>query len=402
MTTTTRPTAAPTTSLQPPERPWQIVTIREVLVKLTDKTFVFSTAFMVVMLILGVGVSAFMAGRSTTYDVGVTQDTADVVQAAQPQIADAGDELQVQTFDTAQELRSAVLAGDVDAGMVHGDSGYTLLGKSTVDQQLQRVLASTVSDHVVAQNAADAGTTLEDLRAGSTLTTTLLGDDPSRAIAAKIAGFVFAMIFYMAALLFGMSIANSVLEEKQNRVVEILATAIPIRQILYGKVLGNSLLAFAQIALFAIVGLVGVNIAGLAPEVGWLLGAAGWFIAFFVAGFLALACIWAALGAMASRSEDLQSSTGPVIGILMAALFVGILAQGTVLKIASFVPLVSSVAMPVRLVAGDVPLWQPVLSLAIAVATAMLLVRLGERIYRRAIMHGGAALNWRRAFRLEE
>src|SRR5699024_11579998 len=107
-------------------------------------------------------------------------------------------------------------AGDVDAGMVHGDSGYTLLGKSTVDQQLQRALTTTVSDHVVAQNAADAGTTLEDLRAGSTLSTRLLGDDPGRAIAAKIAGFVFAMIFYMAALLFGMSIANSV-DRKSTR-----------------------------------------------------------------------------------------------------------------------------------------------------------------------------------------
>src|SRR5699024_11262797 len=132
------------------------------------------------MLIRGCVAHACMAGLSTIYDVVVSNDTAYVVQAAQPQIADAGDELQVQTFDTAQQLRTAVLAGDVDAGMVHGDSGYTLLGKSTVDQQMQRVLASTVSDHVVAQNAADAGTTLEDLRAGSTLTTTLLGDDPSR------------------------------------------------------------------------------------------------------------------------------------------------------------------------------------------------------------------------------
>src|SRR5699024_9440950 len=107
-------------------------------------------------------------------------------------------------------------------------------------------------------------------------------------------------------------------------------------------------------------------------------------------------------GAMASRSEDLQSSTGPVIGILMAALFVGILAQGTVLKIASFVPLVSSVAMPVRLVAGDVPLWQPALSLAIAVATAIPLGRVGERFCSRAMRHGAAAVTWHRAFRLEE
>src|SRR5699024_6218648 len=141
--------------------------------------------------------------------------------------AEAGDDLQVETFDSTEALRAAVLSEEVDAGLVRGDSGYTLLGKSGVDQQLQQALSSAVSDQVLAQNAADAGTTLEELRAGSTMTTTLLGEDPGRAIAAKIAGFVFAMVFYLAAMLFGMSIANSVLEEKQNRVVEILATAIP-------------------------------------------------------------------------------------------------------------------------------------------------------------------------------
>lgn len=402
MIETTQAPAPATAAGKPPERPWLVVTVREVLVKLTDKTFVISTAFMVVMMILGVGFSAFMAGRSTTYDVGTLDATAAVAQDAREAISAGGNELSIHQYGSREELRAGILQEDIDAGLLRDDHGYTLLGKSGVDRQLQQALQASVADHVMARNAAEAGTSLADLRAGSSLTTTLIGSDPGRALAAKIAGFVFAMIFYMAALMFGMSIANSVLEEKQNRVVEILATAIPIRQILYGKVLGNSLLAFAQIALFAIVGLIGVNIAGLAPDIGWLLGASGWFVAFFVAGFLALACIWAALGSMASRSEDLQSSTGPVIGALMAVLFLGIFAQGTLLKVVSFVPLVSSVAMPVRIVAGDVPVWQPVVSLLIALAAAAALVRLGERIYRRAVMHSGAALGWRRALRLED
>ena len=141
-------------------------------------------------------------------------------------------------------------------------------------------------------------------------------------------GLVFAFLFYLAAIVFGMAIANSVLEEKQNRVVEILATAIPIRQLLYGKVLGNSLLAFGQIALYAAVGLVGVNLTGTAGDVGWILGASGWFVAFFVAGFAAQASIWAVLGSLASRSEDLQSNTGPIMTVLVVALFAGIYAKG--------------------------------------------------------------------------
>lgn len=402
--TTQAPVPVESDALGPstPSHPWLVVTIREVVVKLTDKSFILSTALMVALIVAGTGISAFMAGRSTTFDLGtVDAETATVAQAAEQSVVADGDELQVTTFESEDALRAAVLDEDVDAGLVHGTEGYTLIGEDEIDPPLQRAVSSAVEDHVLSQNAEAAGTTLETLRDGATLTTTLIGEDAGRATAAQVAGFIFAFLFYMAAIMFGMTIANSVLEEKQNRVVEILATAIPIRQILYGKVLGNSLLALGQIALFGVVGLIGVNVAGLASDVGWLLGASGWFVAFFVAGFIALAAVWAVLGSLASRSEDLQSNTGPVIGVIMAALFVGLFAQGTVLQVASFVPVVSSVAMPIRLLAGQVPLWEPVLSLLLTIVAAALLIRLGERIYQRAVMHSGSAISWRQAFRLE-
>ena len=405
MSTTTQSSDRAQTAAAPartPAHPWLVVAIREVVVKLTDRSFVLSTALMVVLIVAGVAFSAFLGGRSTTFDVGaVDTSTAAVAQGAQQQVAAGGDELQVSTFDSHEALQAAVLDEEVDAGLVQDQDGFTLIGDDEIDPTLQRAVSSAVEEHVLSQNAEAAGTTLAELRDGATVTTTLVGADAGRATAAQVAGFIFALLFYMSAIIFGMTIANSVLEEKQNRVVEILATAIPVRQILYGKVLGNSLLAFGQIALFGVVGLIGVNVAGLASDVGWLLGASGWFIAFFVAGFIALAAVWAVLGSLASRSEDLQSSTGPVIGVIMAALFAGLFAQGTLLQVASYVPVVSSVAMPIRLLAGEVPLWEPVVSLLLTVAAAGLLIRLGERIYQRAVMHSGTAISWRQAFRLE-
>ena len=344
-----------------PAHPWLVVTIREVVVKLTDKSFILSTALMVVLIVASVGISAFMAGRTATFEVGtVDQATATVAEAAQEEITGAGDQLAVTGYESEDALRAAVLDGEADAGLIAVPEGYTLIGDDQIDPGLQQALTSAVEEHVLGENAEAAGTSLAELRQGATVTTALIGPDAGRATAAQVAGFIFAFLFYMAAIMFGMTIANSVLEEKQNRVVEILATAIPIRQILYGKVLGNSLLAFGQIALFGVVALIGVNVAGMADDVGWILGASGWFIAFFVVGFIALAAVWAVLGSLASRSEDLQSNTGPIIGVIMVALFAGLFAQGTLLQVASFVPVVSSVAMPVRLLAEQVPLWQPV------------------------------------------
>ncbi|MCG2947485.1 hypothetical protein KZ309_26785, partial [Escherichia coli] len=71
---------------------------------------------------------------------------------------------------------------------------------------------------------------------------------------------------------------------------------------------------------------------------------------------------------MATRTEDLQQSSGPVVTVLIGILFIGLYAKGTVLVIASYVPIVSSVAMPIRLLTGQVPWFEPVLSLLVALA----------------------------------
>ncbi|SEE11172.1 ABC transporter permease [Ruania alba] len=386
-------------------RPWITVTVREILVKVTDRSFVLSTLFTSLLLIGAVAVSAFFSARTTEHEVGTVATAEatvdDVLGSASQTIESAGDSVLITELESEQELRTAVVEGELDSALLQTSDGYVLLGGEEIDSDLQRAIDDAVRTVVLNENARAAGTTLAELEAGSTVTTELLATDADRGAAAYVAGFVFAFLFYMAALMYGMTIANSVLEEKQNRVVEILATAIPIRQILYGKVLGNSILAFGQIVLYGVVGLIAVNVADLAPDVGWILAASGWFIAFFALGFLALASVWAVLGSLASRTEDLQTNTGPIIMVIMAVLFVGLFATGTALQVASFVPVMSSVAMPVRMLSEDVPLWQPIVSLLLTGAAAWGMLRVGERIYQRAVMQGGTALTWRQAFRLE-
>ena len=185
--------------------------------------------------------------------------------------------------------------------------------------------------------------------------------------------------------------------------VEILASAIKLRELLAGKILGNIILALGQLLLFLGVGLAAAWLSPLQiPFLGVVSQVATWFVVFFLAGFLVLAGFWAALGALATRTEDLQQSSGPVITLLIAILFVGIYAKGTVLTIASYVPIVSSVAMPIRLLTGQVPWWEPVISLVIVIGFCWLVLVFAERIYRRAVMHTGGTLSLRKALELEE
>lgn len=384
-----------------PRRAWQIVTMREVMVKLTNRSFIISTLLTSLLILGGVLLSGFLAGKSSEETVAVASDDGQQIVAEAAQARGGGDDtLRAEQVESTEAAREAVAEEETDAALLDTNEGWVLLQENSIDSSLADDLDRSVADHVMAINAEEAGTSLAELQQGAVLDTELLEPD-DQAIQALLVGFVFAFLFYMAAMIYGMEIANSVLEEKQNRIVEILATAIPIRQLLYGKVLGTSLLAFGQLLLYALLGLLAVNLTDLSVDVASLLNASGWFIGFFVAGFAAVAAVWAVLGSMASRSEDLQSSMMPILAVLMVTLFFGIYAKGTVLAVGSFVPVVSSVAMPVRLMQEDVAVWQPIVAFVLAGVAAYLLLRLAERIYSRAVMRTGGALSWRSALQLE-
>lgn len=382
---------------------WLIVTLREVETKLRDKAFIISTLVTVALIIGSIAVSAYLATRTASYSVaGNDPASLEVLyhaQQTQPEDAD----LSVQNVPADQAQRDlendnldAVLSSD-------GGGGFTLTGRQDVPAKLSGLLDSAAGQVLTTQLLSEAGIDPDRLPGSDVVHVDLLEGDAERNSMVQAMAFIFSFLFYMAALIFGMPIANSVIEEKQNRVVEILASAIKLRELLAGKILGNIILALGQLLLFLGVGLAAAWLSPLQiPFLGVVSQVATWFVVFFLAGFLVLAGFWAALGALATRTEDLQQSSGPVITLLIAILFVGIYAKGTVLTIASYVPIVSSVAMPIRLLTGQVPWWEPVISLVIVIGFCWLVLVFAERIYRRAVMHTGGTLSLRKALKLEE
>ena len=386
---------------------WQIVTLREITVKLHDKSFIVSTLITLALIVASIVVTGLLAERTTESSVAVVNNgRAQILVDAANQLAKEQEQkiiLTVKPFDSGEVATDALRTKSVDLVLMGTASGYDLTGLNDVPADIEKLLSDAASTQALKLNAEKLGVTVASLEDGSAINTIFLEGSQERNSMALVMGLVFSMLFYMSALIFGMPIANSVVEEKQNRVVEILATAIPIRQLLAGKILGNMALAMGQLCLFVGIGLLALSLMPTeVPFLSLVFATSGWFLAFFMAGFLILAAVYAALGAMAARVEDLQQSTGPVIMVLVAALFVGIYAKGSMLVIASYVPVISSVAMPIRMLANDIPVWEPIASLLIAVLAAWGMVLLGERIYRRAIMQTGGALSWRTALKLED
>ena len=397
-------TTAPTPERPPGEAPWRTVMVREMVVKLTDKAYVIGTLVTLLLVIGSAGISALMANRGDHTDLAATPQA----QAFAGQLSTAvhaANDKDTLTVHPAADITTAeamLRDGDADAVLERTGGGWQLVFSNSVDDGLVAGVNTVLRQQVLQQAAQAGGTSVDQLTRDSTVHTRQLEGDSDRGVLGRLIGLVFAVLFFMSALTFGMQIAQSVIEEKQSRIVEILVAAIPVRQLLAGKVAGNTVLALAQMGLMVGAGLVGASfVPMLKAYLPDLVRASGWYLVLFLASFMALACIWAAAGAMATRNEDLQQTSSPLIYLLMIAYGAGFLATGAWKVVLSYVPIISGILMPTRIIEGTAHWWDGLIALVVNIAFAAVTVLVGERIYRRALLRTQGRLSYREALKLK-
>ena len=349
-----------------------LVAEREILAKLRSKAFLISTAVVVVVCLAGALLSGFSYAEQTR-PVPVAA-TADVVA-----LVDDLPGLEVTSVADREAAVELVRAGTVAAAVVAdpGPLGYRLVGDESVPATVLLALARTPQVELLnPSGAADAGVGI-------------------------LVAVGFGLMFLMGASLFGATIAQSVIEEKQTRIVEILLAAVPDRALMAGKVIGNALLALAQLTLFLGIGIGSLMATGRVDIVAGLGAPVGWFACFFVLGFVLLAALFAAAGAMVSRQEDVGSTTFPLTMLIVAPYLLVIVFNDNpfALAVMSYIPFSAPVAMPVRLFQGEAGWWEPLLSLALLAAACAGAVWLGARIYSNSLLRMGSRVPLAEALR---
>ncbi|MDO9457881.1 ABC transporter permease [Nocardioides sp.] len=389
---------------------WKVVAQREISTQLRSKSFLVSGAVLVLGLVAMVVVLTLTQGHETTYDVAVLDETGTSAVELGDDLADEiddGTKLEAEQYDDAEAAEAAVRDGDVDAALlpVAGDVGddsddsWEVLGDDEVDTTVSGALSSALSTVVTTANADAQGVDLAALSQGAQVQERLLDPDAEDRGLRQVASFVFVLLFYITALGFGMQIAATVTQEKESRVVEILAAALPIRALLWGKVIGTSVLAIGQTVVLALVGVGALLVTGNGDALTILGPAILWYVLFFVIGFVALASFWSVAGSLAGRQQDLQATTAPLQLILFAPYIVAVTAGEGVKTIVSMLPIVSTMMMPSRLAEGDVPLWQLGVAILTTLVAAVLLVRLAARVYERTLLQTGRRISFGEAFR---
>ncbi|CAM5705802.1 ABC transporter permease [Streptomyces aurantiogriseus] len=384
---------------------WRIVTAREISVKIRDRGFLLSTLATLAVILGAVGLQFYIASTTGKITVAaVAPASSELVKQAES-LADRSDQdidITLRQESSEEAVRAAVRSGDVDAGLLRTPTGWALLGDTDTDSTAATWLGAAVQANAMEANATAAGTSMADLAKGATLQHTLLSPDETPETVVRMATYFFGFLFYLAAVLLGVSLATSIVEEKQNRVVEIIASSVRLRDLLIGKIVGSTTLALAQMVAFTAAAAIGLVAAGHEETFGQVTAGLGWFLVYYVVGIAVLACVFAAAGAIATRTEDIQSTTTPVNAIVAVVFIAGITASGTAQSVLSFAPLTSTITMPARIIAGDTAWWEPAASLLISLAAAALVVLGAERVYRRALMQTGRKLSFRQALKLAD
>jgi ABC-2 type transport system permease protein len=279
---------------------------------------------------------------------------------------------------------------------------FDLTWADSADQAVQLVRDQTVDAALVAAPNDPGGIALVALEeAPAALTAalqpsvTLLDQSPFGQIpVGYIMSLVFGILFMMVAMIFGQTIAVNTVVEKQTRVVEILLAAVPDRALLGGKVLGNSILALGETLMVGLVALACLQATGQGAVLDLMVAPIAWYIVFFVVGFVFLASLYAGLASLVSRMEDVGNAVTPVTMLIMAPYIVVLIFNDnqSVMSVLSYIPIMSTVAMPVRQILGQGQWWEALISLAVLTAATLGAVLLGARIYSRSILHTGKGL----------
>jgi ABC-2 type transport system permease protein len=369
-----------------------LVAGREIRERLRGKTFLAAT-FVLLALVLAGALFARWYDAETTYRVAVPEPVpaglAVALDAAAKPFADTT--VDVEPVASPAAGREALEAGDVDVLLL-----------LSADRLVFR-------DEVDAQAAAVADTAVRALRRHlppepELAATTLLPPEEASSDAEVLVAYVASLLLLGSLAFYGQWVIGGVVEERSNRVVELVLSAVAPRHLLAGKVIGIGLLGLAQLALVG--GLAtALLLAGAFHAPAELGGDLALVVPWFALGFALYAVAYAAAGALASSAQNAETAGQPVTYTLLGVYFAGYVAlsgdpDGLLAHVLTLFPASAPLVLPARAALVGVPLWEHVAALVLVLAAIYALVRLAGRVYGYGLLHGGPRVGLRAAWRL--
>lgn len=420
---------------------WRQVSLvlkREYLTRVKSKGFIAATLLVPIgiIAIYGIGFLVIIWESDVSYEVGIVDRTGSVVT----QLVERSPESYTDVTDLeVDSLRSMIQSGDL-TGYIEiteaniednqsleliysGSGGLTLL--STVRSDMRDVIReeklrrADVSDNI--QQIFETRIGVESRR----LTETGEEEEDDTAFMSGL-GFAMGLIIFVAIFSYGGYIMRGVIEEKSNRIIEVITSSVKPIELLTGKMLGVATLALTQIGIWAIT-IIGLGLLA-APLLGAFLneqnteqmvGEAAaqanipilsgipsidtsiiiYFIIFFFLGYFLYSSLFAAVGSAADSETDTQQLMLPIMAPIFIAYFIMFQAvrnpEGIIAVIGSLVPFFSPIVMITRIAISDVPFWEIALAIFLMIITFVGTMWLSAKIYKVGILSYGSSAGFK-------
>ncbi|MFE5841879.1 ABC transporter permease [Streptomyces niveus] len=390
-----------------------LVAGREINSRMRTKSFVLSTLGLVVA--LGVYTLIILFSKEGPTKVGIDRDAA----ALRPMLTAVADRATDVDFefvtidgegegDSGDRAEKLLRDGDV-AAVISGDTaGPTMTVERETDPDLLAVVNAAVAEERTTRELEREGVDPVDFaqRVASSATQTKALEPSGNSAAEQFALILSSTgLLYFFFIVYGIMLAQGVVEEKTSRVVELLLSSIRPWQLLAGKLIGVAVVGVTQLVLLggaAVVLAEGTGAISLPTAVAGTLVTMG---VWFLLGFFLFAAMLAAAAARVSRQEDLQAVVQPVMVLITTPFVLGIAllsknAHDPVIEWLSLVPPLSPILMPARMLLGIAPAWQVAVSLVLAVAALAGLTRIAGRMYANSVLRSGSRVPLAESLRL--
>ena len=377
-----------------------LVARREVRTRGRSRVFVGGTIVMTVLVVVGIVAASLLAGRTSPAQVGFSGGSQALEQAFTASAAALG--VQVVVSDIADETagKAQVTAGTLDVLVTGSATAPTAVAKAAVPPNVESALSLAAE----AARLSDAGLSPAAVKSAMAMVPVqLLQSANPKDTQNLFAALALGVVLWIALGQYGNMVAQSVVEEKATRIMEILLATIQPSRLLAGKVIGIGLVGLLQLTIVGAAALIAVRVTNVAaiPALGVASILAD--ICWFVLGFLFYATAYSAVASLVSRQEEVQSAVGPISILQIAGYLLMYVTlpnpTGPLATVASVLPPFAPILMAVRMAVTDVPLWQVGLAAALLVASIVGLTWLAGRMYSNAALHLGARVRFMDAFR---
>ncbi|KIQ95497.1 hypothetical protein LH47_00314 [Anoxybacillus thermarum] len=392
-----------------------IVFAHTYMTKLKSKSFFIST-MITALIIFGIGqldriIEAFSDNDQKT--IGVIDQTNGWYEALQAQMQSNKEIKLVRHDENEEQAKKYVQTEKWYAYIVlhvkNGQPKVAYYAKNIADSDVTHEIEQALQQVKIAMMAKQIGLTYDQINAlyapiaieKVALEKHAKTEEQLEQARAIVYVLLFAM--YMFVLMYGSMIMMEVATEKSSRIMEILISSTSPIQQLFGKILGVALLSLTQFVVIFAVGYTSLqNSAMLSQLLGMEelpISLIAYGIVFFLLGYLLYAMLFAVLGSIVSRVEEVQQMAGPVTMLVVAAFIMAMFGlnvpESPFITVMSFVPFFTPMIMFLRIGMLNVPIWEITLSLALLVATIAFLFVFGSKIYRGGVLMYNQASSWK-------